>query len=94
MCDILNIDCADGGNLPHKGYIETDIYVPHEVPMKRHLPCLLLVTPDTKCSARTPVILGTNVYYMSSWKTARWREIPSAGRVAYSMKLKVPSYLY
>ena len=51
--EILNIECADGENLPYTGYIETEINVENGLPTSKPLPCLLLVTPDTKYSART-----------------------------------------
>ena len=59
--DILNIECADGQNLPYKGYIETELVIQKGLPDFKPLPCLLLVTPDTQYSSRTPIILGTNV---------------------------------
>lgn len=59
--DILNIECADGEHLPYKGYIESEITVQNGMLEMDPLPCLLLVTPDTQYSSRTPVILGTNV---------------------------------
>ena len=59
--NILNIECADGENLPYIGYIETDITVEEELSDSKSLPCLFLVTLDTRYSERTPIILGTNV---------------------------------
>ena len=59
--NILNIECADGKNLPHVGYIETVINIEKGLPGAKPLPCLLLVTPDTQYSVKTPVILGTNI---------------------------------
>ena len=59
--NILNIECADGQDLPYIGYIETEISIDKGLPGAKPLPCLLLVTPDTQYSKKTPVILGTNV---------------------------------
>ena len=59
--DILNIECADGESLPYTGYIEVDIAVPKGLPNAKPISCLFLVTPDTQYSAKTPVILGTNI---------------------------------
>ena len=59
--NILNIECADGKNLPYIGYIETEINIDNGLPGAKPLPCLLLVTPDTLSSAKTQVILGTNI---------------------------------
>jgi transposase InsO family protein len=58
---ILNIECADGEALSYKGYIETEIQIEKGLPSSKVLPCLLLVTPDTIYSSKTPVILGTNI---------------------------------
>jgi len=59
--DILNIECADGENLPYKGYIATDIRVESGLPNSNTMKCLFLVTPDTSYSSRTPFVLGTNI---------------------------------
>ena len=59
--DILNIECADGKQLPYIGYIESDIAVNSGLPSAKPQPCLLLITPNTKYSERTPVIIGTNI---------------------------------
>ena len=60
---LINIECADGEKLPYKGYIETEIAVNNGLPKAKPLPCLLLVTPDTEFSKRTPIILGTNILH-------------------------------
>ena len=59
--NILQIECADGNNLPYAGYVEIDIDVISGLPQSKPHTALLLVTPDTHYSATTPVILGTNV---------------------------------
>lgn len=59
--DIINIECADGGNLPYEGYIELELEVEQGLPAAKSHHCLFLVSPDTKFSAQTPVILGTNI---------------------------------
>lgn len=59
--DILHVECADGQSLPYLGYIEVELSVPEGVSGLRPKDCLLLVTPDTRYSAKTPVILGTNI---------------------------------
>ena len=61
LTNILNIECADGNNLPYTGYIEVEISTGEDLPKANSHTCLLLVTPDTKFSERTPVILGTNI---------------------------------
>ncbi len=45
--DILNIECADGNQLPYRGYIEAEIKVNDGVPNSKSHSCLLLITPDT-----------------------------------------------
>jgi len=59
--DILNIECADGKSLPYLGYIEIEMTVQQGLPNSTPLSYLLLVTPDTRYSAKTPVIIGTNI---------------------------------
>ena len=59
--DILNIECADGKNLPYKGYIEVELAITSGLPKATPQHCLLLVTPDTSYSSSTPIIIGTNV---------------------------------
>lgn len=60
--DLLRIECADGELLPYSGYIEASVSaVGVGLENQSSLPCLLLVVPDSKYSARVPVLLGTNV---------------------------------
>ena len=61
LTHILNIECADGNNLPYTGYIEVEISTGEDLPKANSHTCLLLATPDTKLSERTPVILCTNI---------------------------------
>lgn len=61
--DVLNIECADGNSLPYRGYIEAEITVNSGLPNSKPQSCLLLVTPDTQFSEKTPVILGTNILH-------------------------------
>ena len=55
---LLNIECADGKQLPYEGYIETDIYI--NVLDETH-PCVFLVIPDNPYHIEVPILLGTNV---------------------------------
>lgn len=59
--EIIYIECADGQRLPYLGYIEVDLMIENGFPMSQKQTCLFLVAPDTKYSATTPVILGTNI---------------------------------
>ena len=51
---ILNIECADGQNLPYLGYIETELSIQKGLPHSEPLPCLFLIAPDTQYSKKTP----------------------------------------
>ena len=59
--NILNKEWADGKNPSYIGYIEVEINTDKGLPEAKPLPCFLLVTQDTQYSAKTPVILGTNI---------------------------------
>ena len=54
---ILNIECADGQQLPYIGYIEAELKVIDGLPEAKPISCLFLVTADTKYSLKTPIIL-------------------------------------
>lgn len=58
---ILNIECADGNNLPYLGFIEASITSVEGIPRSKPTSCIFLVTPDTAYNANTPVIAGTNI---------------------------------
>jgi len=59
--EMINIECADGQQLPYLGCIEATISI--ETGLEKAIPkqCLFLIAPDTKYSSRTPIILGTNI---------------------------------
>lgn len=61
LIGILNIECADGNNLPYLGFIEASITSIEGIPGSKPTLCIFLVTPDTAYNANTPVILGTNI---------------------------------
>ena len=58
--DIWPIECANGEDLPNKGYIEVNIQT-KGIPGSSQQTCLLLVVPDTEYNQGTPILLGTNV---------------------------------
>lgn len=60
ISDILKIECADGKELPYKGYTETSLSSVG-IPGGAEQPCLLLVVPDTSYNSRVPVLIGTNI---------------------------------
>lgn len=57
---ILNIECADGKNLPYLGFIEASLEVVG-IPMNHKQHCLFLVIPESSYSKDVPILLGTNV---------------------------------
>ena len=61
MTDILQIECADGKQLPYDGYFTVNLTITHGLPQATTRSCLFLITPDTKYSERTPIIIGTNI---------------------------------
>ena len=60
---LLDIECADGSQLPYLGYIEVCIEIAAGLPDSQPKDCLLLVIPDTPYSEKTLVILGTNILH-------------------------------
>lgn len=58
--EILRIECADGEDLPYLGYIIAELDL-EGLPKAGKQDSLFLIVPDTKFSARTPVIIGTNI---------------------------------
>ena len=62
LSQILNIECADGNNLPYEGYVQLSMEL-HGVPKS----CsqvedgLFLVVPDSKYNSAVPVLIGTNI---------------------------------
>jgi len=55
---LLDIECADGQQLPYLGYIEVELTVPGD--LRKH-PCILLVTSDSRYNHDVPLLLGTNI---------------------------------
>ena len=58
---MLNIECADGQQLPYLGCIEAEITIITGLERATPQHCIVLIAPDTKYSNKTPVILGTNI---------------------------------
>lgn len=56
----LHVECAEGSNLPYKGFISVSLGTPDLI-QSGVQPCLLLVVPDTNFNKRTPILLGTNL---------------------------------
>ena len=55
---LLDIECADGQQLPYLGYIEAELQIPGQ---KHQHQCILLVTPNSRYNAEVPLLLGTNI---------------------------------
>ena len=60
--DILHIECANGEDLPKKGYIEVNIQT-KGIPGSSQQTCLLIVVPATEYNQGTPIRLG--IYVLS-----------------------------
>ena len=58
--ELLHFECADGSPLPYLGYVEVVLKV-DSIAKCGEINCLLLITPDTTYSRKTPILLGTNV---------------------------------
>ena len=61
---MLNIECANGQQLPYLGCIEAEITITTGLERTTPQHCIFLVAPDTKYSNKRPVILGTNILMM------------------------------
>lgn len=64
----INIECADGEQLPYEGYINLSIRIRDGLPEAEPRQWLFLFSPDTNHSATTPVILGTNILNNCKYK--------------------------
>ena len=57
----LNITGAGGQTVPYLGIVRVSVKLPEEiVGVASELETLAVVCPDTKMSARLPIIIGTN----------------------------------
>ena len=54
---LLDIECADGQQLPYLGYTEIEIQLPGQEQKNQ---CITLVTPNSRYNHHVPVLLGTN----------------------------------
>ena len=59
--EILNVECADGEQLPYLGFVVTDVDMGVGLEKSTIHTCLFLIVPDTRYSAATPIIIGTNI---------------------------------
>ena len=57
---LLNIECADGQQLPYKGYVEADLQLHGSADTNTH-PGLFLVIPDSEYHNHVPVLIGTSI---------------------------------
>lgn len=58
--NIVNVECADGSELPYLGLVEVELTT-DGVPDTSSQKCLFLVTPETKYSSKVPILIGTNI---------------------------------
>ena len=63
LTTVLNIECADGQQLPYIGCIEAEINIEVGLGQAKPQPCIFLISPETKYLSQTPVILGTNILH-------------------------------
>ena len=54
---LLDIECANGEQLPYLGYTEICFQIPE---LSQEFPCLLLIVPDSRYNKTVPLLLGTN----------------------------------
>ena len=62
ITELINIECADGQQLPYFGYIEATIYsegVPDVKDAPHYFP--MLVVPDSNYNHTVPLLVGTNI---------------------------------
>lgn len=57
---LLDIECADGQQLPYSGYTEVELQL---LGLPNTHPCILLVTPDSRYHNQVPLLLGTNALH-------------------------------
>jgi hypothetical protein len=72
---LLNIECADGKQLPNEGDIETDIYI-NDLD-ETHF-CVFLVIPDSPYHMEVTMLSGTNIL------TSRERFLQASKLITYS----------
>ncbi len=58
--EILNVECADGGELPYIGFIPATLSTVG-IENSQDQECLFLITPGTNYTEQIPVLLGTNI---------------------------------
>lgn len=63
LTDVLNVECADGQQLPYIGCIEVEVSIETGLDRAKPQPCIFLISSDTRYSAGTPVVLGTNILH-------------------------------
>ena len=60
LTTLLDIECADGQQLPYEGYIEAGLQSPQR---KEIHPCILLIVPDSNYSSHIPMLIGTTILH-------------------------------
>ena len=62
---MLNIECADGNQLPYEGYVELDLQLMNKSETTNRdctlSNCIFLVVPDSRYNSVVPVLIGTNI---------------------------------
>ena len=60
LTEILNVECADGSELPYLGYISATLSSVG-IEKSKEQQCLFLVTPETNYNKQIPILIGTNI---------------------------------
>ncbi|XP_069115865.1 uncharacterized protein [Argopecten irradians] len=89
LSTVLNIECADGQQLPYDGIIEVDLEVNGINGTQRVESCVLLVVPDSNYNSNVPLLIGTNIQNILM---TRMREIHGA-RFLQDTHIITPYYL-
>lgn len=55
---LLDIECADGQQLPYSGYSEVELLLPGQATTHH---CIVLITNDSGYNNEIPLLLGTNI---------------------------------
>ena len=61
LSDFIDIECADGQQLPYLGYIESNLAIDGVAAVKGIDNSIFLVVPDSRYNTSVPILLGTNI---------------------------------
>ena len=61
LSNFIDIECADGQQLPYLGYIESNLAIDGIAAVKGIDNSIFLVVPDSRYNTSVPILLGTNI---------------------------------